>query len=211
MLPPSATTDQDGRVRFLSPLSAANVSAYRGETILLASPDAPDVEPDGVYQMWRAPSDLKKSAPTFNGVPVLWRHCFIGGDIPSDLVCGTIGTDAMFDGELLSATVTLWSREAIDSLAWNNALSGAYTFDADMTPGEFNGVAYDGVLRNIEARHCALVPSSRSGVGLDGRRDNIEGSMTVHAIAEDRAPDPARSVTEGAGRSCCRESETCST
>ena len=168
MLPPSATTDQDGRVRFLSPLSAANVSAYRGETILFASPDAPDVELDGVYQMLRAPTELQKSAPTFNGVPILSRHV-VGGEIPSDLVCGTIGTDAMFDGELLSATVVLWAQDAIDSLAWNNALSAAYSFDADMTPGVFRGQRYDGVLRNIEAHHCTLVPYSRSGVGLDGR------------------------------------------
>ena len=170
MLPPSAETDQDGRVRFLSPLSAVNVSPYSGETILWASPDVPDyVEPDGVYQMLRPPSELAKSVPTFNGVPVLSRHHAIGGEPPPDLVCGTIGTDAMFDGELLSATVTLWSQEAIDSLACNNALSAAYTFDADMTPGEFNGVPYQGVLRNIEAHHCALVLYSRSGVGLDGR------------------------------------------
>ena len=170
MLPPSAETDQDGRVRFLSPLSAVNISPYKGEIILLASPDvSDDVEPDAVYQMLRAPSELKKAVGTFNGIPVLSRHTVIGGEPPPDLVCGTIGTDAMFDGELLSATVTLWSQEAIDSLAWNNALSAAYMFEADMTPGKFNGVAYDGVLRNIEAHHCALVPYSKSGVGLDGR------------------------------------------
>ena len=167
--PPSATTHIDGRTKFLGPLLAANVSAYRGDTILFASPDAPDIEPDRVYRVLRAPSKLKKATGTFSGVPLVSRHIDLNEEITPGLVWGAIGTDAMLD-DLLSATVTLWSLDAINAIGRGEkrALSAAYAFEADKTPGEYRGVAYDGILRNIHAHHCALFPFSRSGVVLDG-------------------------------------------
>ena len=42
-------------------------------------------------------------------------------------------------------------------------LSAAYFFDADMTPGEYEGERYDGVMRNLRANHVALVEEGRAG------------------------------------------------
>ena len=42
-------------------------------------------------------------------------------------------------------------------------LSAGYSYTPDMTPGEFEGKAYDGVMRNLSGNHVALVERGRIG------------------------------------------------
>jgi uncharacterized protein len=42
-------------------------------------------------------------------------------------------------------------------------LSCGYGYTADMTPGEWQGQRYDGVMRNLIGNHVALTDEGRSG------------------------------------------------
>ncbi len=42
-------------------------------------------------------------------------------------------------------------------------ISSSYRYRLDMTPGEYEGEAYDGVMRDIVCNHVAIVPSGRAG------------------------------------------------
>lgn len=169
MLPADATFDMDGRVRFSGVVSAASIGRYRGDVLLFVDPYS-DVDPDRVYDMLRDPAELRAAAPCFNGLPILSHHT-AGAEIPPDLVCGAVGSDCAFDGNMVRGTCTLWSQAAIDSVATasSRALSMGFEFKADMTPGTCRGQRYDGRFTEICPRHVALVPFSKSGVGFDGR------------------------------------------
>lgn len=42
-------------------------------------------------------------------------------------------------------------------------ISSSYRYRLDLTPGEYEGEAYDGVMRDIVCNHVAIVPSGRAG------------------------------------------------
>jgi uncharacterized protein len=162
---PGSEFDQDGRLRIPRvPLTAATIDTYWGREL-----HRPGFDPDREYRLLRHPDALRKAARSFQGIPLLSRHAG-EREITPDLIVGAIGTDAAFDGEVLSATVTVWTQNAIDAIGRNEfpALSAAYDFDVDMTPGRYRGQAYDSVLSNIVGHHCALVDVSRTGTTLDG-------------------------------------------
>jgi hypothetical protein len=80
-------------------------------------------------------------------------------------VIGTLGSDCRFDDPSLLSSVTVWARSGIDGIesGERRELSSAYDYAADMTPGFFRGRRYDGVMRGLRGRHCALVARTRVG------------------------------------------------
>lgn len=163
---PGSSFDQDGRLRMPNvPLTAATIDSYWGREL-----HRPGFDSDREYWLLRHPAELRKAARSFGGVPLLSRHAGRRREITPDLIVGTVGTDAAFDGEVLSATVFVWSQKAIDAIGRNElpAFSAGYDFNVEMTPGRYRGQAYDGFLTDIYAHHCALVDGSRTGTTLDG-------------------------------------------
>ena len=64
------------------------------------------------------------------------------------------------------AALDVWSGPAIKAIEADERkeLSSGYRYRADMSPGVTpDGVRYDGVMRDIDASHVALVPSGRAG------------------------------------------------
>lgn len=157
--------DQDGRLHVaVANISKANVCPYMGSEI----PDAEalGLKPDAIYQLLRDPVELAKAAETFNNQPLLSIHRpHSAQDHNPDLVVGSTGTDAVFNDPYLQCSLVVWDPVAIAGIESNEQreLSCAYYYQADMTPGEFNGVRYDGVMRNIRANHVALVEAGRAG------------------------------------------------
>lgn len=84
------------------------------------------------------------------------------------------------DSEHLGATVVARDADMVKGIEGGKSqLSCGYTFDADMTPGEYNGVKYDFVQRNIRGNHVAVVDMARGGVGCRiGDRDTTVTSTT---------------------------------
>ena len=155
----------DGRLRVSKTnISKETVNPYLG--LELISAGAVGLEADKIYQMYRPAEELKKAAESFKNVQLLIDHSPVSSDITNKhLVVGAIGSDVYFEKPYLIADVIIWDNNAIQGIENKQKveLSSAYHFTADMTPGTFNGVKYDGVLRDIVGNHVALVEIGRAG------------------------------------------------
>ena len=157
--------DQDGRLHVTwTNISKATVNPYYGREIPGA--DALGLDPDRVYQLLRHPDELAKAAPTFNRVPLMSKHIAVSAADPQEMqVAGALGSDAEFRPPFLGNSLVIWRQEDIDDVESREKceLSCAYYYEYDPTPGEYQGLRYDGVMRNIRANHVALVPAGRAG------------------------------------------------
>lgn len=159
------TKDQDGRLHVAkSNISKAGVNPYLGREI--PNYEKLGLSADKVYKLLRDPEELAKAAPSFNNQPLLSRHVPVSAeDHQSDLVVGSTGSQCAFDAPYLTNDLVIWSQGGIDVVESEEQkeLSSAYHYDADMTPGEYEGEKYDGVMRNIRGNHVALVAKGRAG------------------------------------------------
>ena len=158
--------DADGRMHVAkTPISKAAVNPYYGSEI--PGSEALGLEPKKIYKLYRDPDELAKGAATFNNLPLLRRHIQVSADDPKkDDVVGSIGSDTVFESPYLCSSLCIWDAEAIALVEAEklDELSSAYRYVADMTPGTSpDGEAYDGVMRDIQANHLALVSVGRAG------------------------------------------------
>jgi uncharacterized protein len=170
--------DTDGRMRVASAnISKATVNPYRGSEI----PDWEELglDSDKVYYLLRDPEELRKAAPTFNGVQLLRKHTPVSADDHRpDQVVGSVGSDCSFDDPYLKSSLSIWAKDAIDEIesGAKKELSSGYHYRPDMTPGNFDGKQYDGVMRDIVGNHVALVEDGRAGPDVV-IGDSTEGLM----------------------------------
>lgn len=159
------TVDSFGRMRVeISNISKAAVNPYYGSEIPNGA--ALGLDDKRVYKLLRDPEELRKAADTFNNLPVLSKHVPVTAAKPEQsLVVGSTGTDAVFDEPYLRNSLVIWEAVAIAGVNTSQVrgLSSAYAYDADMTPGVYAGLQYDGVMRNIRGNHVALVEEGRAG------------------------------------------------
>jgi hypothetical protein len=176
--------DEDGRLHVaITPISKANICPYRGNEI--PGWESLGLEPDRIYQLLRDPKELEKAASTFNNLPLLSRHVPVSAqDYQPDLVIGSTGTDAKWEEPYLKNSLVVWAKNAIDGVQDNSQkdISSSYHYEPDMTPGVFDGVHYDGVMRNIRGNHVALVPKGRAG------SDVVVGDASLKTLKEKFMP-----------------------
>lgn len=157
--------DGDGRLHVSkTPISKANVCPYLGREI--PNSEAMGLLPEKVYQLLRDPEELRKAAPTANNLQLLYKHKPVTAAEPSkELTVGSTGTDAVFEAPYLYNSLVVWDKDAIQGIESNEQkeLSAGYYYRADMTPGIYEGVPYDGVMRDIRFNHVALVVDGRAG------------------------------------------------
>ena len=157
--------DADGRLHVaVSHISKATVNPYRGDEI--PDYDKLGLAADQVYMLLRSPEELEKAAPTFNNLPILSQHVPVSASEPrKDLVIGSTGTEAAFRAPYLDNSLVFWDAEFIAAIETKDQaqLSCAYRYVPVMTPGIFEGMAYDGVMTQIVGNHVALVEAGRAG------------------------------------------------
>jgi len=157
--------DSDGRLHVkVSNISKANVCPYFGREI----PRWRDLglDPDRTYYLLRDPGELERAAPTFNNLPILSEHVPVSAESHRpDLVIGSSGTDSIFAEPYLSNSLVFWAGEYIDKIEQKEItqLSPGYRYRADMSPGVFKGLQYDGIMRDIVGNHICLVREGRTG------------------------------------------------
>lgn len=147
-----------------SNISKAAVNPYYGREI--PNGDELRLEPDRIYYLFRDPEELRKAADTFNNLPLLSKHVPVtAAKPPKELIVGSTGTDGVFDEPYLRNSIVVWDALAIAGIETDQQrqLSSAYGYEADMTPGNYAGVKYDGIMRNIKGNHVALVEEGRAG------------------------------------------------
>lgn len=167
--------DNDGRLHAKRVvISTAGVSPYLSKDIL-------GYEKSGkrVLHLLRHPEELQAAADGLNGAPVLRHHAPVG-EYRRDptLVVGVVGSNCRYIHPYLVADhLVLWDRQAIDGVLNNTERglsSGFHDCTADMTPGEFNGEPYDGVLRDLRGEHVALTQYPKAGADC-----RIRGSLRL--------------------------------
>lgn len=146
-------------------ISKATVNPYYGREI--PDSEALGLKPDQVYKLYRAADELMLAAPTFNNLQLLLLHTVVNADKPElTSTAGCIGSDVRFEAPYLKGSLAIWTARAIQ-LVESRAqcqLSASYRYRADMTPGTSpEGLAYDGIMRDIIGNHVALVEEGRAG------------------------------------------------
>lgn len=159
------TYDADGKLHVeLTPISKANVCVYYGREI--PGCDELGLIPDKAYRLLRDPEELRKAADTFNNQPLLNTHIAVSVlDPPKEAIIGSTGESAEFDGTYLKNSLVIWDVNSIIGVEnkQQREISSSYRYRLDMNPGEYEGEAYDGVMRDIVCNHVAIVPSGRAG------------------------------------------------
>jgi hypothetical protein len=157
--------DQDGHLHVkIANISKAAVNPYIGREI----PDWQKLglDPKRVYKLLRDPDELRKGAASFAGKSILSVHRpMTATDHKHSLVVGSVGSDIRYDHPYLRAPLSVWDGAAIAGIETEDQreLSSGYRYRADMTPGTYEGERYDGVMRDIQGNHVALVESGRAG------------------------------------------------
>jgi uncharacterized protein len=112
---PSRYLDADGRLHAKGTFSRAGVCTYQGDEFPGRVPRG--IVADHWYQLLRGPDELRRSARTFRGLPLLLDH---GGP-----VVGMTGDDTVFDGEYLRGSLVVWDADAIAAVETAIAQSSA--------------------------------------------------------------------------------------
>src|ERR1700727_1469601 len=101
------TVDKDGRLHVdLTPISKAVVSPYVGKEI--PGFDELGLDSEQVYNLYRDPQELAKSASTFNKLPVLSEHVPVDAEnYAPELVVGSTGERASFQQPYLMQSMVV--------------------------------------------------------------------------------------------------------
>lgn len=162
--PSARSTDENGFLHVSSShITKATVNPYYGREI--PGWQEAGLDPEAVYYGWRDPQELQKSLPTWAGLPLHIEHHIDSAEEPARLTrVGAVGA-AVWNAPYIDAPLTVWNGDAIEAIKDGSfrELSCAYRYDPDFTPGQYEGVAYDFVMRNIRGNHVALVEEGRAG------------------------------------------------
>lgn len=120
--------------------------------------------------MLRPADELRKAAASLKGKPVLIEHQEVTADAhPHRAVVGSIGSDVVFDGTAVRASLSFWTRDSIDAIehGGQRSLSAGYYYEPEMT---FRNVTGRGV-----RRHYAIPKIQSSSFGGRASRARRNG------------------------------------
>ena len=104
------------------------------------------------------------SLASFVGKPITVDHPTVGRVTEKNvggLSIGTILSAGKQDGETVVVDIVLHNPQAIGE---RRQLSLGYNVDLEETPGEWNGLKYDAIQRNIKVNHLSVVKAGRAGI-----------------------------------------------
>lgn len=162
--PSARSVDANGFLHVASShITKATVNPYYGREI--PGWEKLGLDPERICYGLRDPEELRKSLPTWEGLPLHIEHHPDSADEPATLTrVGAVGK-AVWNAPYIDAPLTIWDGEAIDAIEDGSfrELSCAYRYEPDFTPGVHEGVDYDFIMRNIRGNHVALVEEGRAG------------------------------------------------
>ena len=131
-------------------------------------------EDGSVRRELRLPEEVfaPKSLASYKGRPVIVTHDagLITKNNVSENTIGTILSEGYRSGNDVKCEVVIHDTDEMKRCGYKE-LSLGYNLDLDETPGEWNGMHYDAIQRNITINHLALVKEARAG---DQARLNID-------------------------------------
>ena len=98
-------------------------------------------------------------------------------------IVGTMTGSGVPSDTMVRAPVVIYDAETIDKIeiGGKRELSLGYRVDIDETPGEWQGMGYDAIQRNIRVNHLAIVRKGRAGVA----RLNLDRNDAVCYTSDD--------------------------
>lgn len=151
-----------------NPLSKVGVFPYLGKTI------SDELEPDKIYQVLRPEEELSndETLNSFKLVPIVDDHTMLGtkpGMQPAEEkgVHGVIGDDVYYKDGIIYGDLKIFSetlKEEIEN--GKKELSMGYFCDYELKEGEFDGIPYQAIQRNLKINHVALVDEGRMGADV---------------------------------------------
>ena len=151
-----------------NPLSKVGVFPYLGCQI------GEDLEPDKIYYVLRPEEELSKSETleSFKLQPFINDHAMLGtkpGMVkPEDKgIDGVIGEDIYFKDGVIYGDLKLYTESVKEDIeSGKKELSLGYFCDYEQQPGEYEGLPYQFIQRNIKVNHIALVDEGRMGADV---------------------------------------------
>lgn len=156
--------DSDGHLHIDGAnISKAMICPYLGSEI----PNAAELglEPSKIYMLYRDAAELEAAAPTYENKPLMADHIVVSAEQPyKQYVAGSV-SNVRFSFPFLKADIAVWNAPDIEKIqsGVREEISCGYRYRADMTPGQFEGKKYDGVMRELGCNHIALVEAGRCG------------------------------------------------
>jgi hypothetical protein len=158
--------DADGRLHVeRSVISRAQVDDYLAEEV--PGWQKLGLKAGTLVPLFRAPDELRRAAPAFDGLPLLSKHVAVTSDAhPSNLVVGVV-MDPKWEPPDLVASLIVWDGDAIrrieaaDEQGAGSGISCGYRYTPRMGSGTDGGVRYAGTMCRLIPNHVALVPSPR--------------------------------------------------
>lgn len=164
-----------------NPMTKIGVFPYLGRQI------SPDLEPDRIYQVLRPEEELTKpeTLKSLELIPLINDHTMIGkepGMQPAEEVGveGTTGANVKVNGKLVTNDLKCYTENIKELISSGKKdLSMGYRCRYELTSGEFEGVHYDAIQRDIIFNHIALVEEGRMGKDV-----RVMDSFTFDSIKE---------------------------
>ena len=157
--------DINGYVTYYNvPMTKVGVFPYLGRTI------SPELEPERVYMVLRPEEELTKpeTLDSLKNIPFINEHTMLGKDFTPAEDKGIEGTtleNVQVKLPLILNDLKAYTERVkhLIEVEDKRDLSLAYRCRYDLTPGEYNGIPYDAIQRDIRFNHIALVGEGRMG------------------------------------------------
>jgi hypothetical protein len=159
--------DQNGFVTIeRNPISRAGVFQYSGRSL-------PGADPAQIYNVYRPAEELAspEALESLKLLPLYDEHEMVGtgyATAPEDKQPqGTLGETITFEDNTLFASLRIFSERLKALIAsGKKGLSLGYRCVYEKSVGEFNGIPYDYIQRQIRGNHIALVNEGRCDVAV---------------------------------------------
>ncbi len=124
------------------------------------------------------------SLSSFGLSPVTWQHppVLLDTENTKQFQIGFSGGKVSFDDGFVEVALTVTDAAAIAGIQRGDAteVSAGYKVDFDPTPGITpDGVNFDGIQRNIQVNHIAIVPKGRAGKEVRLLLDHFDSDSAI--------------------------------
>lgn len=155
-----------------NPISKIGIFPYSGRAIGYT-----DERASQIFRVLRPEEELAspECVESFKLLPWIIDHVMLGPSAVDAFpeaavqteqkgIDGIIGENVLYENGVLYGNIKVFSEQMAREIESGKVeLSAGYKCDFDLTPGVFNGEAYDAVQRNIRGNHLALVSEGRCG------------------------------------------------
>ena len=148
-----------------NPITKEGVFPYLGKSI------SPQLEPERIYQVYRGFDELSNpdTLKSFDGVPFINDHEMIGDGFTryDQRPAAGVLMNPTADNGMIRGDLKIFSEELKNAITnGKKELSLGYKCEYALVPGEWNGIKYDAIQRNIRGNHIALVNRGRMGADV---------------------------------------------